>query len=173
MGIQVVRGYLTSPRVRSSLLRLLRENVLASFATVDARGRAHINTAYFAWTQDWSIVFYSYPTSRHCRNLRQRPSMAVAIFDSHQRWGRPDCGVQLFGTCGEATGLLAKSSATTYAKRFTGFESWRARDERDEGSFRLRPFLFRPRRVKLFDERNLGGGRFVEVMIPRPGKRPV
>ncbi len=77
------------------------------------------------------------------------------------------------GTCGEATGLLAKSSATTYAKRFTGFESWRARDERDEGSFRLRPFLFRPRRVKLFDERNLGGGRFVEVMIPRPGKRPV
>ncbi|MFY9716612.1 MAG: hypothetical protein WAK40_01565 [Thermoplasmata archaeon] len=57
MGIEVVRGKLTSSRVRSSLLRLLRENVLGSFATVDARGRAHINTAYYASAKDWSILF--------------------------------------------------------------------------------------------------------------------
>ncbi|MFY9716611.1 MAG: hypothetical protein WAK40_01560 [Thermoplasmata archaeon] len=98
--------------------------------------------------------------------------MAVAIFDSHQRWGRPDCGVQLFGTCGEATGRMAEAASITYAKRFPGFEGWRAANEHDEGSFRLRPFRFRPRRAKLFDERKLGSGRFVEVTFPRQGMSP-
>jgi uncharacterized protein YhbP (UPF0306 family) len=144
----------------------LRENVLASFATHDLRGRSHINTAYFAWAADWSLYFYSYPDSRHCRNLKRRSSMAVAIFDSHQRWGHPDRGVQLFGIAGEATGKRAGLAAAFYSKRFPGFQKWKARAEREEGAFGLRPYRFRPRRIKLFDERTLGGGRFVEIKIP-------
>jgi len=166
MGVEILRGNLGDPRVRGSLRRLLNENVLASFATVDPKGRSHINTAYFAYSEDWSIYFYSYPSSRHCRNLERRPSMAVAVFDSHQRWGRPDRGVQLFGTAGEAKGPLAKVAAAVYSRRFPGFEKWHAPVEQDEGAFELRPFRFRPRRAKLFDEPRLGAGRFVEVGIP-------
>jgi uncharacterized protein YhbP (UPF0306 family) len=165
MGVAIVRGALTDRRVRASFLRLLSENVLASFATSDGRGNAHINTAYYAWSADWSLFFYSYPESRHSRNVTRRSSMAVAIFDSHQRWGSPDRGVQLFGTCSEATGKWANLAAAVYSKRFPGFDRWRLRTEREEGSFRLRPYRFRPQRVKLFDERTLGGGRFVEVTI--------
>jgi uncharacterized protein YhbP (UPF0306 family) len=168
MGIETVRGTLSQRPVRTCLLRLLRENVLASFATVDARGHAHINMAYFAWSTDWTLFFYSYPSSGHCRNLQRRPSMAVAIFDSRQRWGHADRGVQLFGTGCEAVGGRAEVAAAVYAKRFPRFEKWRVRIGRAEGTFQLRPYEFRPRRVKLFDERSLGGGRFVVVDIPRP-----
>lgn len=92
--------------------------------------------------------------------------MAVAVFDSHQRWGGADRGVQLFGAGSEAVGPSAGVAAAAYSRRFPGFEKWRARTERDEGVFRLRPFRFRPRRAKLFDERSLGSGRFVEVVVP-------
>jgi uncharacterized protein YhbP (UPF0306 family) len=166
MGVVIVRRELTDPRVRASLRRLLRENALATFATVGARARAYINTAYFAWSDDWTFYFYSYPDSRHCRNLELRPSMAVAVFDSHQRWGYPDRGAQLFGTAGEASGESAGVAATVYARRFPGYGRWRARVEREDGTFRLRPYWFRPLTAKLFDERSLGGGRFVEVTFP-------
>jgi len=144
--------------------------VLASFATVDPKGRSHINTAYFAWSDDWTIFFYSYPDSQHCRNLARHPSMAVAVFDSHQRWGHPDRGAQLFGRAGEASGPSARVAAAVYARRFPGFGAWQTRLEQDEGRFLLRPFSFRPRRAKIFNERSLGGGRFVEVRIPSPGR---
>jgi uncharacterized protein len=174
MGVETVRRDLEDSRVRASLRRLLRENVLASFATVDPRGLSHINTAYFAWSDDWSIFFYSYPDSRHCRNLERQPSMAVAVFDSHQRWGRPDTGVQFFGRAREATGASARVAEAVYARRFPGFEKWKTDLEHNEGAFPLRPFRFRPRRAKVFDERSLGGGKFVEVLIPvrRKGRAP-
>jgi uncharacterized protein YhbP (UPF0306 family) len=165
MGIEVVQGALTDRRVRASLLRLLRENVLASFATVDALGRAHVNTAYYAWSKEWNLFFYSYPDSRHCSNLRRNPSVAVAIFDSHQQWGRPDRGVQLFGRASEARGKWRKGAARIYARRFPGFEKWRDDEIRKEGRFVLRPYRFRPSRAKIFDELTLGKGRFVEVDI--------
>ncbi|MCI4347754.1 MAG: pyridoxamine 5'-phosphate oxidase family protein [Thermoplasmata archaeon] len=166
MGVAVVQGTLGNRRVRASLLRLLRENVLASFATVDARGRAHINTAYFAWSNDWNLFFYSYPDALHCRNLEGRPSMAVAVFDSHQRWGNPDRGVQMFGTGREAIGKWARVAWSAYSRRFPGAEKWRAQAERGEESFGLCPYRFRPVRAKILDERALGAGRFVEISIP-------
>jgi uncharacterized protein len=166
MGIEVVQGALSNRRVRASLLRLLRENVLASFATVDARGRAHIHTAYFAWSKHWDLFFYSYPDSRHCSNLRRNASMAVAVFDSHQRWGRPDRGVQLFGTVSEARGKWRDTAARDYAQRFPGFEKWRDDEVRNEEKFVLRPYRFQPSRAKVFDEPSLGSGRFIGVGIP-------
>ena len=165
MGIEIVQGTLADPRVRASLLRLLRENVLASFATVDRRGRAYVNTAYYAWSADWNLFYYSYPDSRHSSNLQHNSSMAVAIFDSHQRWGRPDRGVQLFGTASEARGKWRYTAAKVYGRRFPGYRKWRAEEVRREGSFALRPYRFQPFHAKVFDEPSLGGGRFIEVDI--------
>lgn len=163
MGIQIVTGSLRTRRIRKSLVRLLRENRLASFATVDARGRAYINTAYFAWLPDWSIVFFSYPDSTHVRNLVRNPSMGVAIFDSHQRWGGADRGLQMAGICRRARGSSAAEATRAYARRFPGFHEWRDRESQETGEFGLQAFRFTPHRVKLLDERSLGGGTFVVV----------
>jgi uncharacterized protein YhbP (UPF0306 family) len=167
MVVQTVRGRLTDPRIRASLVRILRGSVLASFSTVDTGGLAHINTAYYAWSADWSLYFYSFPDARHCRNLEGNPSMAAAVFDSHQRWGKPDRGVQLFGIGCEATGAIEQVAAATYSHRFPGFERWRSRRKQEDGAFLLRPYRLRPDRAKILDERVLGGGRFVEVMLPK------
>jgi uncharacterized protein YhbP (UPF0306 family) len=166
MAVVVVRGRLTDPRVRSSLLRLLRENVLASFATVNTRGHAHISTAYFAWDRAWNLYFYSYPESQHSRNLTRQSSMAVAIFDTRQRWGSPDCGVQLFGRCAPVIGARDKLAARTYSARFPDFATWVDEMTRGEGRFPLVPYRFAPRSGKLFDERALGSGRFIEFPFP-------
>ncbi len=166
MSVRAERGMLSDRTLRASLTRILRRNVLASFATVSPDGRAHINTAYYAWAEDWSLVFFSYPDSCHARNLELNSSMAVAVFDSHQRWGNPDQGVQLFGRCRRPHRISAIRAEKVYSARFPGFERWRARLRREEGSFALVPFRFRPTRAKILDERNLGGGRFVEVPIP-------
>lgn len=163
MPIELVRASLRSPRVRSSLIRILRENVLASFATVGRGSTAYINTAYFAPGDDWSLYFYSYPDSTHCRNLERSHSMAVAVFDSRQRWGGEDRGVQFFGSCRQATGKWAAVAERVYAGRFPSFHRWREKLLDEGRGFALRPYRFAPHRAKIFDERTLGGGRFFEV----------
>ena len=173
MSVRTESGMFSDRNLRASLTRILRRNVLASFATVSPDGRAHINTAYYAWAEDWSLVFFSYPDSRHARNLEVNSSMAVTVFDSHQRWGKPDQGIQLFGRCrrpGRTSAILAER---VYTARFPGFERWRTRLGKEEGSFALVPFRFRPTRAKILDEPKLGGGRFVEVRIPFSPRRRV
>ena len=138
------------------LRSLLEASPLCAIATV-AGGRAHINTAYFAWSEDFRIVWISDPGATHSRNLRRSSSAAVAVFDSHQTWGSSDRGVQMFGTAGELSGRAAQRATEVYARRFRDYETTGLRD--------YRRYELRPRRVKLFDERELGRGVFVTARI--------
>lgn len=161
MGIRVVRKEFTEPQVRRTVFRLLQENVLCSMSTVTARSLAHINTAYFAYSDDLELFFYSYPDSQHSRNLTKNTSMAVSIFGSAQVWGKPDRGMQLFGTCEEARGRSATKAERTYGARFPGFKQWKGDLKREDGKFNLRAYRFVPNQVKILDEPEFGGGVFV------------
>src|SRR6058998_4250130 len=88
MGVRTVRRDFSDKQVRSSLFRILRNNVLCSMATVTPEGQAHINTAYFAYTKGLEFVFVSYPDSHHARNLQSNSSIAMTVFNSAQTWGR-------------------------------------------------------------------------------------
>jgi hypothetical protein len=59
--------------------------------------RAHTNTAYFAWSRDFDIVWLSEPRATHSRNLGANDSAVIAVYDSSQTWGTPARGIQLFG----------------------------------------------------------------------------
>jgi hypothetical protein len=83
--------------------------------------------------------------------------VAVAVFDSTQTWGRPDRGIQLFGSASEVSTRSRLVAHRIYAGRFHDF------DPKDFGAYRL--YRFRPRRMKLFDERALGGGIFVTARV--------
>jgi hypothetical protein len=132
-------------------------------STVGARGRSHIHTAYFAYGPDLAIYFYSYATSHHARNLERNRSMAVAVFDSRQVWGRSDQGVQLFGYGRRLEGRQRELAASIYGRRFPGFRRWVHTLERTDGRFGLAPFRFTPSRLVLFDERAFGSGVFVRI----------
>ena len=145
-------------RMASIARRLLDASTLCAIATVGSDGRAHINTAYFAWSAEFDVVWLSEPHAKHSKNIRANESAAISVFDSHQRWGRPDRGIQLFGNAREA----GETAQDVYAARFP---------EYDATSFSAyRFYVCRPRRLKLFDERELGSGRFVTARVLRGGR---
>lgn len=110
---------LSEENLRTSVFKILAENTLCSMATVTSNNLAHISTAYFSYSGAVELYFWSHPHSLHCRNLMQNPSMAVAVFSSSQKWTGPDKGLQLFGTCGVASGAQAKKGERLYAKLYT------------------------------------------------------
>src|SRR5215467_9735281 len=117
--------------------RLMKASTLCALATVSPGGRAHVNHMYFASNDRYDVFWFSDRDSVHSRNLDNNASAAITVYDSHQVNGRPDRGVQLFGTAGIASG---DEAIRVYARKFridpSGFTAYR----------------FRPRTVKLFDE---------------------
>jgi len=131
-----------------------------ALSTTAAGGRAYINTMYFAHTSPWNLVWISAPDSRHSRNIRERDAAAIAVYDSNQRWGGQDRGVQIFGRASELRGRPAQEALNAYAERF-------ARDERVLS--RYVAYRLRPSSLKLFDEAEFGAGTFVSVRVRRDG----
>ncbi len=158
-------------RVRRSLLRLLDDSPLCALATIGPRRRAHINTAYFAYSPDFEFFFLSDPGSVHAQNLRRERTAALAVFRSPQTWGGDDRGVQLFGTCTEARGRTLAAAERAYAHRFPPYRRWAAGigiTPAQAAQFRTyRFFRFLPRRFKILDEAELRGTPFVEGAFRR------
>src|SRR5512146_2401109 len=82
-----IEGGVPEEQVRRAVFEILQCNVLCAMATVTPAGRAHINTAYFCYSEELELCFLSHPRSVHCRNLVTNPAMGVAIFSSEQQWG--------------------------------------------------------------------------------------
>ena len=134
--------------------------MLCALATTSPPSKPHINHMYFAWSGWFDVYWISDADSIHSRNLTKNRAAAVTVYDSHQIWGRPDRGMQLFGTAGVVTGRAAGEAANAYAARFKDF---------DADSSDLPYYRFRPRTVKLFDERALDPGTLVTARVTRNG----
>jgi putative heme iron utilization protein len=160
----IVRSHrrIAAARVAAIARRLLDASELCAIATVAPRGRAHVSTAYFAWSPQFEIVWLSEPRAGHSRNIRSNGTVAIAVYDSRQSWGRPDRGMQLFGSAVEAAAADAVRAEKLYAKRFPAFT------DADLSAYRY--YLFTPRRLKLFDEHALAAGTFVTARVDREAR---
>ncbi|HET8569435.1 MAG TPA: pyridoxamine 5'-phosphate oxidase family protein [Candidatus Limnocylindria bacterium] len=147
-------------RLQRIARRLLDASTLCALATVGPRGRAHVNTMYFA-RDGYDLIWISAPDSAHSRHIRANASAAVAVYDSRQRWGRPDRGVQVFGRARELGGRAARDAGAVYARRF--------RADAEDLLARFRAYRLRPSRLKLFDERELGDATWVVARVARDG----
>ncbi len=141
--------------------RLLNQSTLCAIATVAPGPRAYVNTAYFAWSAAFEIVWLSSPEAHHSRNIRANPSTAVAVYDSTQTWGGSDRGIQLFGAAKELHGRDARVAERLYAARFKAYDA-------DLDAYRF--YRLRARRMKLFDEHALGGATWVTVAVGAGGR---
>jgi uncharacterized protein YhbP (UPF0306 family) len=155
MPIERSKRPVAAARIKAVARSLLEASTLCAISTVSPGDRAHVNTAYFAWTEELDVLWLSDPEAQHSRNLSRNPTAAIAVYDSTQTWGKPDRGIQLFGRAREAAPALEP----VYAKRFPAYEPT---------GYRL--YRFRPNRLKLFDERALGPGVFVTVRVGRGGQ---
>lgn len=150
----------SAARLEAVARRLMNASPLCALATVAPRDRAHINHMYFAWGDSFQVFWISDPDSIHSRNLGRNRSAAITVYKSAQVWGRPDRGIQLFGTAGEVGGVQAREAERAYGARFRDFGGV------DES---LRYYRFRPGTVKLFDERSLAPGTLVTARVTREG----
>lgn len=171
-GRRIAASRVTNGRLQRSIFRILQETTLCSIATVSGLNKAHINTAYFAYSKDLELYFLSDPGAVHCKNVSINPSMAMTIFNSLQTWGKPDRGLQLFGTCRDAKGVAAAKAERAYARRFPQYARRTAHTHSDksEGS-RLRSYHFYrfvPNTIKVFDEPEFGSGVFVVMSVGQP-----
>jgi uncharacterized protein YhbP (UPF0306 family) len=153
MGIERSGRRVGRKRLRGLAESLLEASTLCAISTVSPRGRAYVNTAYFAWAEDLRVVWCSEPRAQHSRNLGTNPSAAVAVYDSAQTWGKPDRGIQVFGEAGAGSA----DAETVYAARFPSY------DPAELAAYRFYELV--PRRVKLFDEQALGAGMFVTARV--------
>jgi uncharacterized protein YhbP (UPF0306 family) len=149
-------------RLEATARDLLHAAPLCAIATVTPDGDAYINTAYFAPSPELHLVWLSEPNATHSRNLRENRTSAVAVYDSTQTWGKPDRGVQLFGAAHQAIDAESSSAEALYSDRFPDFES------KNFAAYRF--YIFRPVRVKLFDEDELGAGRFIVATVDESGR---
>ena len=159
-----------SERLYAVVRSILASSELCSMATLAEDGAPHINTAYFALDDELRLYFLSNPASLHCRNIARRPRMAVAVFDTHQPWGSPGTGLQLFGTGGAATGDAEPRARQVYGTRFPLFgEFSKSPGAPSAGpSFRLlRLYEFTPVEVKILDEEGLADEVNVTAAIRR------
>jgi uncharacterized protein YhbP (UPF0306 family) len=163
-GTRIGKPRIAAAHLRRIALRILAQTPLCSVATVAPDGSAHVNTAYFCYSDALELFFLSHPASKHCRNLAANGSAAIAVFDSRQRWGGPDRGLQLFGTCSAAEGERA---ARLYSARFPRYAKWVARQGAAGAAKDYRFFRVACTQFKLLDERELGGARFVVADVAR------
>jgi uncharacterized protein YhbP (UPF0306 family) len=144
-------------RIEESATALLDAVPLCAISTVSPRGTAHVNTAYFAWTSSFEIIWISSPNALHSRNIAARSTTAIAAYETRQHWGRPDRGIQLFGSSARLSEAAEVEAERCYAKRFPAY-TLAAR-----GHYAF--YRFQPRRLKLFDEATFGGGTFVTARV--------
>jgi hypothetical protein len=152
-----------------SLTSILDSTSLCALATVAPGPRAHGSHVCFARSAELEVYFLSDPRSNHARRLEENPSMAVSVFDSHQRWGGPDRGAALDGTCRALAGRAAARAEAIYGRRFAAYPRWKAATSPGEAALRWRFFGFRPSRAKVFDEPAFGEGVFVTARV-RPAR---
>lgn len=161
-----VAGVSDEPALQT-LFVILNENVLCSMSTVTAGQRAHINTAYFCFSEELVLYFLSHPDSLHCRNLAKNSSMAVSVFSSSQKWTDPGRGIQLFGRCNRAEGEESLNAERLYANRFPAYLEWRRQRGGGDLALAYRFYSFVAENVKILEEREFGDAVFVEGEVNR------
>jgi uncharacterized protein YhbP (UPF0306 family) len=170
-GTPILTSGITDRQVQRSVYQLLDENVLCSMASITPEGRAHISTAYFSYTPDLNVSFFSHPNALHCQNILSNPSMALAIFSSNQTWGNPDRGLQLFGMCKLVTGREVSKVDELYGKRFAEYTAWKAILPPDSLGRYYQFYRFVTAELKVFDEKEFGSGIFVVAKVRGAARR--
>jgi uncharacterized protein YhbP (UPF0306 family) len=153
---------IASGRIAVTAQRLLEASPLCAIATVTPSAGAYVSTAYFASTPELELVWLSEPRAKHSRNIRANPSVAVAVYASQQHWGEPDRGIQLFGPARELDAAGTRDAEAVYAARFAEY------DREQMSGYRF--YELRPRRLKVFDETELGTGVFVTARLAAGGR---
>ena len=153
--------------LNASISGILGATLLLSMATVRPDGKSHINTAFFAYDDALRLFLITGPNSAHGKHFSTNPSVAVTVFDSHQKfWTELRC-LQLFGNCRQTPLTKLPHALSRFIKRFPVFselvKSPADFARKAVGDVRLHTITVE--RLKLFDEPTFGEEVFIDLQI--------
>ena len=150
-----------TPEAFEAAVRTLFAEVAAMTLATCAESRPWASDVYFV-ADGWKLVFFSSPGSRHCRNLEANPACAATIHPVVASW-RDIHGLQLEGRVEPVKGLIAMGrAAAVYCAQFPFAKALlEAPGESAAKMARVRPHAFIPQSVRLTDNRQGFGTRFV------------
>jgi uncharacterized protein YhbP (UPF0306 family) len=150
-----------TPEAFEAAARTLFAEVAAMTLATCAQGRPWASDVYFA-ADGWKLVFFSSPGSRHCRNLAANPACAATIHPVVASW-RDIHGLQLEGRGEPVEGVIAMArAAAVYCAKFPFAKALlEAPGESAAKMARVRPHVFIPEVVRLTDNRQGFGTRFL------------
>jgi hypothetical protein len=153
--------------INDSIKDILQKNNLMSMASIKLENneiKSWINTAYYSYSTSLAVYHLSEPTTEHSRNIHQNPSVAIAIFDSHQESPSKKQGLQLFGQCQLATGAELAEGTRLYIQRYPAFGSIiKGIEDWDRNLIHSKLYVTRISQVKIFDEPRFGSEVWVTV----------
>lgn len=145
--------------LREEIVRYLASHHVATLATAGA-GRPWAAAVFYA-SRDLTLYFVSDPASRHCRNLHDHPTAAVAIHENYDDW-RQIQGVQLEGTVDAVPANELPGALRAYSAKFPFVKEMLT----PQGLFRVRGrtltarfYRLSPMRILLLDNRRGFGHR--------------
>ena len=126
-----------------------------------AESRPWASDVYFV-ADGWKLLFFSSPASRHCRNLAANPACAATIHPVVASW-RDIHGLQLEGRVEPVEGITALArAAAVYCTKFPFAKALlEAPGQTAAKMARVRPHAFIPQVVRLTDNRQGFGARFI------------
>lgn len=164
-----------APEIDQSILAnsvgaILNSTQLLSLATIKVTSNPlpWINTAYFAWDNEYYLYFLSDPNALHSKNIANNQYCAISVFNSQQTGDNGKAGLQIEGTCLRAEGNILERGLRAYQKRFSGFDKViKEVDDFDKGIINAKLYAVSISNIKIFDEATFGEETWVSASIHR------
>jgi nitroimidazol reductase NimA-like FMN-containing flavoprotein (pyridoxamine 5'-phosphate oxidase superfamily) len=112
----------TPEELRALATSIVGSNRFMTLATADADGRPWASPVWYAPSGDRELYWASSPEAQHSKNLRERPQLAIVIFDSHEVGGWN--AVYLWATAEELTDVVDGISIYSARSEAQGFKRW-------------------------------------------------
>lgn len=149
--------------MRKSISEILSRNLVLSMGTVDGE-EPHINTAFYAFTDDIELFILTPPHTRHGQNLEENSSVAVDIHESDQHWTDKKQGLQISGTAVKADDV--SRAFEVYSKRCPELENI-ASDVEELREIDAEFYRIEPEEIKIFDEERFEKDPWVKLEVRR------
>lgn len=164
LNLQFENSKYNDESLNKSIQSILEHNGLLSMASIN-QGQSWINAAYYCIDENLNFYILSDPATEHAMNLKHNDSVALAIFDSCQKWDDDKKGLQIFGRCHKAKLSELPTAIRLYTERFASFGQFiKHPGDFAKSALTSRFYKIETDSIKLFDETNFGEEEFIKLI---------
>ena len=148
----------------SDSINLALQNVPLMSLSVGA-AVPNVCPVYFTLYDETSLCFVLNLNSMHAKLLGKTDAASVAIYDSSRPRTSPKIGIQMIGSCKQASVAESLKVRERYAQRFPeNIKDTTVSEAVASAMAGLRFFIFIPNEIKILDEPRFGGETYISLV---------